>query len=148
MEVILVSEVTSLGYPGSVVTVKDGFARNYLIPQKLAVKKTKRSMQVLEKQKEEFDKITEEKNQHYKDMLQTIEALKDFEIKANVGEDGKLFGRITNRQLSEALRGHNIEVDKRQIILKDQIKIAGQYIAYIHLNKNHKTQLHFTVVPK
>ena len=146
MEVILIKEVTSLGYPGAIVKVKNGFARNHLIPGKLAVKKTKESLKVLDKQKEEFAKIAEEKEIKYKEILSKIESLKDFEIKTNIGEDGKLFGTITNRHLSKALKKEGIEIDKKQIILKNQIRVTGQYIAYIQLSKDHKTELNFTVV--
>ncbi len=148
MEVILVKELASLGYPGAVVKVKNGFARNYLIPQRIAVKKTRESLKVLEKQKEEFAKIAEEKESQYQVILSRIESLKDFEIKANVGENGKLFGTVTNRDLAEALKFVGIEIDKKQIILKNQIKAVGQYVSYIQLNKNHKAELNFLVVSK
>lgn len=148
MEVILKDEVISLGYAGSVVNVKGGFARNYLIPQKLAVKKTKESLRVLEKQKEALEKIAQQKEAEYKLVLEKIQSLKEITITAKAGESGKLFGTITGRHISDSLKYNDIDVDKKQIVLKDHIKTTGQYSAYINLNRQHKAELNFIVVPE
>ena len=148
MEIILISEVSNLGHAGTIVDVKNGYARNYLLPRKLAVRKTPTSLRILGKKQKEFEKQREEKNKQYKQFLDTIGQIKAMEIKRKVGESDKLFGSVTNTDIAHILKeNHQIEIDKRQIVLKKPIRLAGIHSVLIQLNKDHKIELSVSVIP-
>lgn len=146
MEIILIKEVPGLGSPGDIVTVKDGYARNHLFPEKCAVKKSPQSLKILETQKEDFQKMIEEKNLEYEKIMSRLEEIENFEIFAKAGESGKLFGSVTNKDVAEHLKEkYDIDLDKRQISLPSVIKTEGEYAAQIKLNKDFKKEFVFTV---
>ncbi|MBL8992980.1 MAG: 50S ribosomal protein L9 [Spirochaetia bacterium] len=146
MNVILVKEVSNLGNPGDVVRVKNGYARNFLLPQKLAVRETPDSLAILEKQKGEFEKQISAKRAEYEAILSKIRDIKDLKIKVKTGEDGKLFGTVTTQNLSEALTGLGIALDRKQVILKEHVKHLGTYTARVQLAKDFKADISFEVV--
>lgn len=149
MEVILLKEVSNLGNPGEIVKVKNGFARNYLLPNKHAVLKSKNSLLILEKQKEEFAKQIAEKNEQYKQILEKLNEIKEITIEARAGDDEKLFGTITNQNIADQLNKDNqLQIDKKNITLKKHIKLLGNYSASIQLNKEFKMELGLNVVKK
>jgi large subunit ribosomal protein L9 len=146
MEIILLQEVLNLGDPGNIVTVKDGYARNFILPNKLGVRKTKHSLKILENQKEEFAQKAAVKNEQYKKVMAKLEEIELLKIVTKVGEGGKLFGSVTNADIAEGLKGqYEIEIDKRQINLKDPVKNEGEYTAGIKLSKDYKKDLPFLV---
>ncbi len=125
MKVILLKDVKGLGKEGDLVNSKDGYARNFLFPKNLAVEATPANL----KKWEENNKLMEEKRQ---EEIREANALKDriekltVEIKAKGGSAGKLFGSITSQDIALALnKQHKIDVDKRKIDLKDNIKTTG-----------------------
>lgn len=125
MKVILLKDVKGLGKEGDLVNSKDGYARNFLFPKNLAVEATPANL----KKWEENNKLMEEKRQ---EEIREANALKDriekltVEIKAKGGSAGKLFGSITSQDIAAALsKQHKIDVDKRKIDLKDNIKTTG-----------------------
>lgn len=125
MKIILLKDVKDIGKEGDLVNSKDGFARNFLFPRNLAIEATPANLKKWEAKKNiaETKKIEEQKEANIiKEKLEKLTV----EIKAKGGTGGRLFGSITSLDISNALKKqHNIEIDKRKIELKDNIKAAG-----------------------
>ena len=133
MKVVLLQDVKSLGKKGELVNVSDGYARNFLFPKSLAKEANAQAMNELRnaEQSKKFKRDTEiaAANQ----AKETLEGAK-FVIKAKAGESGKLFGSITPKELSaEIKRQKSLDIDKRKIVLKREIKTVGEYTAEIKL---------------
>ncbi len=127
MKVILLQDVKSLGKKDTIVNVSDGYARNFLFPKSLAVEATDNKL------KEIDDKKKSEQNRKNKE-LQAAKELADklskveVNIKTKAGENGKLFGSITSKDIADAIKAQNkIDVDKKKVVLSDPIKSAGTY---------------------
>ena len=134
MRVILLQDVKKVGKKGQTVEVSDGYAANFLFPRKLAVKETKKSVEILDQQNEEV-RIAKEKAK--KEALRIKEQLEkvvlEMTLKAN---NGKVFGSISFKQVEDALREQfNIVIDKRKIITKDPINQIGYSRLEIELYK-------------
>lgn len=125
MKVILLQDVKGLGKKNQQIEVSDGYAANFLIPRRLAVKVSEKSVEILEKQKEDA-RIQFENNK--KDAIALSEKLKTItlEFKLKLGANGKVFGSISFKQVEEQLKAkHNIQIDKRKIITKGPIDSLG-----------------------
>lgn len=146
MEVILKKDVEKLGYKDDVVTVKNGFGRNYLIPQGMAILATESAKKVLaENLRQRAHKEAKVKDEASA-LLANIEAL-ELKVGAKAGEKGKIFGSVNNIQLAEALKEAGFDIERRKIQLKDDtIKELGSYEATIALHKEVKAVLKFEVV--
>lgn len=135
MEVILLADVKKVGKKNQTVNVSDGFANNYLFKQKLAVPVSKKSVEILENQKEEA-RLAEQKAKE--DAIKLVEILKGItlEFEAKVGKDSKLFGSISLKQVEEELKSkHNIQIDKRKFLDKGPLDSLGFYKLRIELYK-------------
>lgn len=122
MKVILIDDVKGLGKKGELVNAKTGYARNFLIPNKLGLEATKENIANWEKQQEELAEI---KKQEYAEALELKEKLEGTKviIKAKVGEGDKLFGAITSMDIAKGLKEQfGLEIDKKKIELKENIK--------------------------
>jgi large subunit ribosomal protein L9 len=133
MKVVLLQDVKSLGKKGELVNVSDGYARNFLFPKSLAKEANAQAMNELKnaEQSKKFKKDTEIAAAN-----QAKEALEGskFVIKAKAGDSGKLFGSITPKEISaEIKRQKKLDVDKRKIVLKREIKTVGEYAVEIKL---------------
>ncbi len=126
MEIILQEDVEKLGTRGQVVTVKEGYARNYLLPQKLAVPANASNMKRLEKMRAAFAKkeATERESAQQQAALLASVTLK---LSRKAGENDQLFGSVTTGDIAEALKAQGYEIDKRKIQLNDPIKLVGEY---------------------
>ena len=137
MKLILTQEVTGLGEPGDAVEVKDGYARNYLLPRGLAYVATKSNMHVLDEEKR---RLMVRMNKELKDAERIAQELEKHEnaitIQMPVGEEDKLFGTITKEMISEKLAERGFAIDKRKIEIEEQIKVLGIYTVTIHLHAN------------
>ena len=136
MKVILTQDVKSQGKKGDLINVSDGYANNFLLPKGLAKLATKQALNELEGKRgaEQYHK-----NQEEKKAMDIAERLKEVTVKlsAKAGKEGKLFGSITSKDVAEALKKqYNIDVDKRKILLKDNIKLAGVYEVEVKLHKD------------
>jgi large subunit ribosomal protein L9 len=146
MEIILKQSVPNLGEPDELVKVKPGYFRNYLLPKGLATLATESSKKVLA---EGIRQKAHKQGKLIKEAQQIADSLKDvvLQIDAKVGENGKIFGSVSNIQVAEALKKKGYDIDRKLITLpEDHIKMIGTYIAEIALNKEVKFQLHFEVV--
>ncbi len=135
MEVILLADVKNVGKKNQTVNVSDGYANNFLLKKHLAVPVSKKSVEILENQKENA-RIAEENAR--KDALKLVETLKGItlEFSAKVGKDSKLFGSISLKQVEEEMKAkHNIVIDKRKFIDKGPLDMLGAYRLRIELYK-------------
>ncbi len=134
MKVILLADVKGVGKKEQIVNASEGYAKNYLFPKKLAVEANAGNMKMLEnKHKLEAQKAQEEleKAQTLGDKLEKLSV----NIKVKIGNSGKLFGAVTNKEISSALKQqHNIEIDKKKIVLNDSIKTTGEKEVNIKLH--------------
>jgi|ERR1700687_813245 len=132
MEVILREDVPNLGTIGDIVKVKPGFARNYLLPRGLAAVADRRNIHALEHQKH----VVADKREHdHRDAEAAAQKLSSVRltIKARAGEEGKLFGSVTNLDIEKALTDQGFAVERRRIRLEEPIKSIGEHSVPIHL---------------
>ena len=126
MEVILLNEIQNLGREGDVVSVKSGYARNYLIPQKMAVRMTPGNEKMIAQLVEQREKKHLEAVGQAKQVAERIEAL-SCTITVKVGENDRLYGSLTSQDIVDALLKENVSIDKKMIVLTEPIKELGVY---------------------
>ncbi|MDU3124528.1 MAG: 50S ribosomal protein L9 [Finegoldia magna] len=127
MKVILTSDVEKLGKAGEMVNAKTGFARNFLLPNKLAVQATKENIKIWEEKQAELRAIERENIKNANELKEKIENTK-LKIIAKTGEGDRLFGSITSMDIEKALKEqHGLDVDKKKIEMKDNIKSLGTF---------------------
>lgn len=125
MKVIFLKDVKGKGKKGEVKNVADGYARNFLIKQGLAVEATPGNLKQLENQKKKAAELAQQELEEAKQLKEQLENIK-VELSAKAGEGGRLFGSITNKQIaSELKKTHNITIDRRKILLDDAIRSLG-----------------------
>ena len=127
MKVILTSDVEKLGKAGEMVNAKTGFARNFLLPNKLAVQATKENIKIWEEKQAELRAIERENIKNANELKEKIENTK-VKIIAKTGEGDRLFGSITSMDIEKVLKEqHGLDVDKKKIEMKDNIKSLGTF---------------------
>lgn len=125
MKIILVKDVKGLGQEGDMVEAKPGYARNFLIPKGSAIEATPENRAKWEEQQSERDEKRKKEYNEALELKEKIESIK-INIKSKAGEGGRLFGSITSNDIADRLKKeHNIDIDKRKIELKDNIKELG-----------------------
>ena len=146
MEIILKQDITSLGYKDDIITVKDGYARNYLIPKGVAVNATaaakKQHAEILKQRKHKEEKIRSE-------AAALAEKLADVKltIGAKTSSKGKIFGSVNTIQIAEALKEKGYNLDRKNISIKEElIKEVGSYTATVRLHKEVKVEIPFEIV--
>jgi large subunit ribosomal protein L9 len=145
MEVILKEDILTLGYKDDVVNVKKGYARNFLIPQGKAVIASESAKKVLaENLKQRAHKIAQIKA-NAEETAAKMEGV-TLTIGAKTSKTGTIFGSVTNIQIAEALLEKGFEVDRKIIIIKDQVKEVGNYTAVVKLHKEVSVEIPFEVV--
>lgn len=131
MKVILKADVKGVGKKGEVINASTGYARNYLFPRNLAVEATEGSMKTLEKQRELEAQKKAEELEEAKKLTKKLEGM-TVKMQVKAGENGKLFGSITSKDISESLKAqYGIDIDKKKIILAEPIKVAGAYTSEV-----------------
>ena len=126
MKVILLKDVKGTGVKGDVVNVSDGYARNFLFPKGLAVEATKSNLNELKNKERAQQKRIEQEKQEARELAKKISDI-TLVIKAKSGENGKLFGSVTNKEIAQELKKqHNITIDRKKIVLDEPIKQLGQ----------------------
>ncbi len=147
MEIILLDKIDNLGNVGDVITVKPGYARNYLFPKGLAVRSSKRNVAYVEEKRKNIElKVAKEEqaSQAILDSLKNVEILMEVEV----GENDKLFGSVTIMDLQKALNEQNIEIQKQDILLESSIKSLGEYDIPIKVTSSLKQNIKVNVVKK
>ncbi len=145
MEIILKEDVTGLGYKDDVVEVKNGYGRNFLIPQGKAIIATESAKKVLaENLKQRAHKLAQMK----KDAEALAESMKNVSLSvgAKVSSTGKIFGSVGPIQIAEALTKAGFEVDRKTIVIKDAVKEIGNYVAVAKLHREVSVEIPFEVV--
>ena len=144
MEVILIQDVANLGYKNDIVKVRDGYGRNYLLPNKLAIIANESNRkQLAENLKQQAHKLAK--------LLADAQALAEklaaivINVPVKANEDGKIFGTVTTQQIADALKAQEIDVDKK-VITVEPIKQVGEYEAIARLHREVKATIKINVV--
>jgi len=144
MQIILREDIPNLGRPGDVVKVRDGYARNFLLPRDLAIEANPKSIRAFEHQKRLALMRREAKKNEALKVKERLEALR-INLTARAGEEGKLFGSVTNIDIERALREQNFEIERRKIMLAEPIKQLGEYNVPVKVDPEVEAILKITV---
>ena len=145
MEIILKENVQGLGFKNEIVTVKDGYSRNFLIPTGKAVIASASAKKMLaENLKQQAHKLEKIKNEAVA-LAEKLNAVADIKIAMKVSATGSIYGSVTNLQISEELAKRGLEVDRKSIVLKE-VKQVGAYTAVVKLHKDVSAEVAFEVV--
>lgn len=145
MEVILLKDVDSLGKSGEMVKVAPGYARNYLIPKKIALQATKGNLKKLDEMKLRDEKARGKEKLNAEALKEKIELI-TLTIRKSAGEEDKLFGSVTSSDIAAVLSAEGIDVDKRKIIIEESIKRLGSYTVSVKLFSEVMASLKLEVV--
>ena len=145
MEVILKEDILNLGYEGDVVDVKKGYARNFLIPQGKAIMATESAKKVIAENNRQRAHKLEQMKKDAEAFAEKMEGT-TLSIGAKTSSTGTIFGSVTNIQIAEELAKKGFEVDRKYILIKDQVKEVGSYVATVRLHKEVSVEIDFEVV--
>ena len=147
LKVILRQDVTDLGQSGDVVTVKPGYARNFLLPRGMAFEATSANVRKLEEEKKKGEARSKQQYLEAKRRASQLESV-SLTFHANAGDEGKLFGSITSADIAERLKeqGLDFEVDKRDIEIDEPIKALGVYNVPVRLHTEVKPEIKIWVI--
>jgi large subunit ribosomal protein L9 len=147
MKVFLREDVKNLGKIGEVVNVSDGYARNFLLPKKLAVEANTRNIKEFEHNKRIIQERAAKIRDASKATADKLSAL-SIVIKAKAGEEEKLFGSVTTMDIAEALKAEGYEIDKKKISLEEPIKRLGEYSVEVKIHPEVSATVKVQVVPE
>lgn len=145
MKVILIEEIRGLGTRGDVVTVKDGYARNFLLPKNLAREATAGNLKQVEHERRKWNLLAQQEKEAAQKAADKVKGVK-VTIEKRVGEHGHLFGSVTANEIADALMEKGIEVDKRRIELEQPIKNIGLHDVDVRLHRDVTAQIQVEVV--
>jgi len=146
MQVILIKDVDNLGSAHELVSVKPGYARNFLIPEKFAVEASSSNLKMLEERRKQLQKREEKLLAEIAKVTDVLKAA-PVKIGAKLGVNGKIFGSVTSIQLARAIREQKgYEIDRRRITIIEDVKEAGTYNAKIDFGKENILELTFEVI--
>ena len=141
MKVILLQDIKNVGKKEQIIEANDGYARNYLLPKKLAIEATKDNLAKLQAKKTSEANKKKAEIEANKEIAKKLEKI-ELTIKAKVGENNKIFGGITSKEISETLKKeYEIEIDKKKITIKETIKNLGRYTADIKFGDGVNAEL-------
>lgn len=146
MEVILRAYVPNLGAPGDIVTVKDGYARNYLVPKGLAIPASKKSIKAIERERQIILAKAERQRRKFESLAERLNHL-ELEIPQRVIEEDRLYGSVSATEIASALKEQGFEITKKQVLLDEPIKKLGEYVVPIRLAPEVTAHLKLKVVP-
>jgi len=146
MELILKTTVETLGEEGDIVKVKPGYARNYLIPKKMAVIANKANLAMLEQEKATIEARREKQRQEAEALSKKV-AGAVITIEHRVGEEDKLFGSVTTADISEKLAEMDVEIEKKNILLPEPIKTLGEFTVPLKVGYQMTSDITVQVVP-
>ncbi len=145
MKVILTDEIRGLGTRGDIVTVKDGYARNFLIPKNLAREATPGNLKSIEQERKKWALLAQQEKDAARKSADAVKGTK-VTIEKRVGEHGQLFGSVTANDIADALLAKGIDVDKRRIELAHPIKTLGTHDVEVRLHRDVAAQIQVEVV--
>ena len=140
MKVILLKSQDTLGNVGDIINVKDGYARNYLIPNKIASYATKENIKTLNAWIEQ-QAIKEAKNRENLELLTKSLDKLTLKFSLQAGDDGKLFGSVTSQMISDEIENLGYSIDKKEIVLDEPLKQTGNHFVYIDLGNDLKPKV-------
>lgn len=144
MQIILQEDVEKVGTRGQLVEVAEGYARNFLLPKKLALEATPGNLKRLEKMRAAFAKKTAVEKDSAQKLAELLAGV-SLTLSRKAGENDQLFGSVTSGDISEALAGQGYNVEKRKIVLADPIKLIGEYDIPVKLHREITTNVKLTV---
>jgi len=145
MEVILRQAVEKLGKPGDVVKVTNGYARNYLLPRGIAFEATPGNLKRIAQEKERLEAAENERRAAAQALAEKLEQV-SLTFSARVGEEGKLFGSVTNTDIAHQLEAQGFQIEKRQIDLHEPLKTLGVFRVPIRLHADVKPEIKVWVI--
>ncbi len=145
MDVLLLKDVDRLGKAGEIKKVSDGYARNYLIPQGMAVEASGKNVRMLEHEKMVVSRQAEKERKNAEAMVQRVAAV-NCTIARKLGAQEKMFGSITAKDIAAALKNCGLEVDKKNIVLEEPIKALGDFPIKIKLHPGISAEFQLHVV--
>ncbi|MDR3071294.1 MAG: 50S ribosomal protein L9 [Endomicrobium sp.] len=145
MRIILRSDITNVGRQGEVKEVSPGYARNYLIPQNFAMEATSENLKVWERERAKLEKQREDIISAMKEVASKMEKV-EFHAKVKIGENGKIFGSITAANISKIFEDNGFKVNKRNVLLAENIKGLGDYEINVRLHPEVTAKVKFSVV--
>lgn len=145
MKVILIDEIRGLGTRGDVVTVKDGYARNFLLPKNLAREATAGNLKSVEQERRKWAALASQEKEKAQKAADSVKGVKVV-IQKRVGENGHLFGSVTANEIADALLAKGVEVDKRRIELAHPIKSIGSHDVEVRLHREVSAHIQVDVV--
>lgn len=147
MKIILKEEIDTLGNIGDIIHVANGYARNYLIPRDLAVEANPKNIKQFEHIKRIIEVKAEKVKKEKQSLADKLSSVK-LSFKAKAGEDGKLFGSITNMDVQKELSEQGIDIDRKKIVIDEPIKRTGEYGIKIKLHSDIVAEVQAEVLPE
>jgi ribosomal protein L9 len=145
MEIILREDIEKLGHRGDIVKVADGYARNYLLPKRLAVLATESNKKIVEQERQAHLRREAKLEAEAAELAKVLNTL-TLTISQRAGEQDQLFGSVTAKDIADALERQNYTVDRRKILLEDPIKTLGEHKVPIRLHRNVTAEITVQVV--
>jgi len=146
MKVILLEDARGIGKKGAVLNVADGYARNYLVPRKIAIEANESNMRSLNQEKKRQDERAKRLLSEAQDAAKALENA-TVKVRAKAGESGKLFGSITSKDIADAIeKTFKITVDRKHIEMDDQMKTIGLYLATLRFHQDVEVKINVHVV--
>lgn len=145
MEIILRQAVENLGHPGDVVTVKNGYARNFLLPRGFAFEATPGNLKRIAAERSRLEAAENERREGASDLAKKLEEVQ-LTFSARVGEEGKLFGSVTSTDIAEQLAAQGFNIERRLIDLHEPIKALGVYRVPVKLHADVKPEIRVWVI--
>lgn len=147
MQVILMERIENLGVIGDIVDVKSGFARNFLVPQKKAKTATKTNIAEFETIRADLEKAAAAVTKSAQDRLVAVNGVGELTIEVRAGQEGKLFGSVSNNEIAEAISAKGAEVERREVRMPEgPIRNIGEYDITVHLHTDVETTVKVNVV--
>ncbi|MBP5153691.1 MAG: 50S ribosomal protein L9 [Lachnospiraceae bacterium] len=148
MKIVLLQDVKTLGKKGQIVTVADGYARNFILPKKLGVEASEGSLNTLRQQQAAADRLQAQQLADAQALAEKINEAKVI-LKARVGKEGKLFGAVSSKEIAEALEAQcGIAADKKKIVLAEPIRTVGETKVKVKLHKDVSAELAVEIRPE
>jgi large subunit ribosomal protein L9 len=147
VKIILRKNVDKLGDQGEVVTVKDGYARNYLIPRGVAIRATEGTLKAMETEKKQRAFKIERERKSARDLSDSITRL-TLVIKVKAGDEGKLYGTVTTQMVSDALKEKGFDVDRKHITIEPAIKQVGKHVVTAKYYSDVQGEINIDVQPE